>query len=238
MKTEVSHSKPCQCPEIYVSSPDNLDPRLDASVESDIVGYTTIQMDAGKWYLLGNPFTALDGSATFKINEVYRDANFGASDILYTLESSGKFTPHYWNATNNGWSKHRVFWQEDVTDYSSSTAIYLKKTSVGELTFAGKVSSMKVDVGTDEGNAWSLTAMTYPKESLLNEFAWENFSNGDLLYTMNEDGDFTPHYWNAANNGWSKHRVFWNEDTEKLKVGQAVYLFKRSVGVGAISKEI
>ncbi|MBQ9693636.1 MAG: hypothetical protein IJV69_02645, partial [Kiritimatiellae bacterium] len=59
----------------------------------------------------------------------------------------------------------------------------------------------------------------------------------DLLYTMNEDGVFTPHYWNATNKGWSLHKVLWKEDVTVLDIGQAVYLFKKSSGTGSIAQE-
>ena len=209
--------------------------RLNAAVESDIVGYTTITMEADKWYIVGNPFVALDGSDTCTINGAFVGAGFAKNDILYVLQPDGVFVPNYWNQANSGWSKHKILWQEDTTQYPNSTAVYLYKASAGSLTFAGKVSSVAVDVGDEAGNAWSLTSFVCPEEKKLNQYTWTGFAANDLLYTMDDAGVFTPHYWNQANSGWSKHKILWQENTTPLAIGQAVYLFKKSTGIGSIS---
>ena len=210
--------------------------RLNAAVESDIVGYTTISMEAGKWYILGNPFSALDGATTYRLNEAFGGQGFASGDVLYVLQESGTFIPHYWNVSKNGWSTHKVLWKENTTDFSASTAVYLHKASAGELTFSGKVSFDAVDVGAEAGNVWSLTSFVCPEAKTLSQYSWTGFSANDLLYTMDKEGVFTPHYWNTSKNGWSTHKVLWKEDSTVLNIGQAVYLFKKSAGVGTISK--
>ena len=213
----------------------NLNGRLSAAVESDIVGYTTVSMEADKWYLLGCPFVALDGATTYKVNEVFGGTAFATGDVLYLLQENGTFTPHYWNTANSGWSTHRVLWKENTTDYPISTAVYLNKKTSGSITFAGKVASTELEVGAEDGNAWSLTSFVYPEERTLDDYAWGAFESGDLLYTMNAEGVFTPHYWNASTQGWSLHRVLSKPDTTPLMVGQAVYLLKKSAGKGTIT---
>ena len=210
---------------------------LTAAVESDIVGYTTIQMDAGNWYLLGNPFTALDGSTTFKLNDVYVGTGFQEGDVLYVLNGT-TFLPRYWNAKEGKWSTNTLFYIEDTTNYPAKTAVYLKKSSPGAATFAGKVTSMKIEVGSDKGNEWSLTALKYPGEVPLNEFKWDGFAKGDMLYTIAADGTFVSHYWSEANNSWSLNALFPIEDTTPLTIGQGVYLLKKSAGTGTISKDL
>ena len=194
-------------------------------------------MGAGKWYILGNPFISLDGKTTFKLNEACAGSGFATNDVLYTLAASGRFTPHYWNATNGGWSTHKVAWREDSTDYPASTAIYLHKLSDGAFTFSGKVASIEVEVGDEAGEVWSLTSVTYPESKKLGELNWAGFATNDMLYTMDETGRFTPHYWNEANGGWSTHKVAWREDTTPLAIGQALYIRKRSAGKGTISQQ-
>ena len=210
--------------------------RLNAQVESDIVGYTTVTMEADSWYILGNPFTPLDDSETFKINDVFAGEGFAANDVLYVLGADGAFTPHYWNTTKGGWSTHKVLWRENTTPFATSTAVYLHKATAGEMIFAGKVSSTAVEVGADAGNAWSLTSFVCPADKTLSEYTWTGFASGDMLYTMDSAGAFTPHYWNATKSGWSTHKVMWRENTAKLPIGQAVYMFKKSTGVGSISQ--
>lgn len=194
-------------------------------------------MEAGKWYILGNPFISLDGATTYKLNDAFAGSGFAAGDVLYTMDDTGIFTSHYWNVTNGGWSTHKVAWREDNTDYSASTAVYLHKLSDGSFTFFGKVASIEVEVGDEAGEVWSLTSVTYPESKKLGELTWTGFTSGDVLYTMDDTGLFTPHYWNTANNGWSTHKVAWREDTTPLAVGQALYIRKRSAGKGTISHQ-
>ena len=211
---------------------------LSAAVESDIVGYSTITLDEGKWYILGNPFTPLDGSTTFKINSVYTGEGFQTGDMLYILSDDGTFLLRYWNNGAKKWSTHPVVCVEDETDYPLSTAVYLNKKSVGDIVFSGKVSPLEIPVGSEEGNQWSLTALAYPKEALLNDYEWSNFASGDLLYTSTSEGDFTLHYWNSNLQGWSTHPVAPVPDKNMLSIGQAVYLLKQSKGIGTISKSL
>ena len=194
-------------------------------------------MDAGNWYLLGNPFTALDGSTTFKLNDVYIGTGFQEGDLLYVLNGT-TFLPRYWNVKEGKWSTNRALCIEDKTDYTGKTAVYLKKSSPGTATFAGKVSSMRIEVGSEDGNAWSLTALQYPGEALLGDFKWEGFQKGDLLYTLSKDGSFVPHYWNETGKIWSTNVALPIADKTPLEIGQGVYLLKKSAGTGTISKAL
>ena len=209
---------------------------LSAAVESDVVGYTTIEMQAGTWYLLGNPFIALDGTASFKLNDVYVGEGLHTGDLLYVLNGN-TFSPRYWNEGEEKWSTNSLFFIDDLTEYSASTAVYLKKMSAGNLTFTGKVSPVRIEVGTEDGNAWSLTALTYPKVSTLDEYTWEGFQPNDMLYTTAKDGSLVPHYWNSTSQSWSTNELFPVSDNTPLSIGQAVYLLKKSAGTGTISKE-
>ena len=209
---------------------------LSAAVESDVVGYTTIEMQAGKWYILGNPFVALDDSSTYKLNDLFTGEGFHANDKLYLL-TDGLFVSFYWNDAHKGWSKHPVIWQEDSTEYPASTAVYLNKNSLGQFTFSGKVKVQPIEIGEEDGNSWTLTALNYPAPSTLSEYEWSNFSTGDELYTLDVDGVFTSHYWNSSRKGWSKHPVIWQEDPKLLSSGEAVYLHKKSTGKGVITRK-
>ena len=119
---------------------------LSAVVESDVVGYTTITMEAGKWYLLGCPFTPLNGETTTQINETFAGEGFASGDVLYTLTEAGTYKPYYWHQdeSNSGWSTHKVLWREDTTEYPITDAVYIRKTVNGEITFSGSVAAMKV----------------------------------------------------------------------------------------------
>ena len=58
---------------------------LFAAVESDIVGYTTISMEAGKWYQVGYPFSPLDGAESIKLNDCFTEG-FALEDTLMILD--------------------------------------------------------------------------------------------------------------------------------------------------------
>jgi hypothetical protein len=76
--------------------------RLSAAVESDIVGYNTIEMKAGKWYMVGSAFSSLDGIEDRNVNDVF-NVGFAEGDRLMTYNSvSGLYTTAYWRATANG----------------------------------------------------------------------------------------------------------------------------------------
>ena len=57
---------------------------LTAAVESDIVGYTTIEMKADKWYQVAFPFVQLDDTETVSISEAF-NSGFVDGDTLMIL---------------------------------------------------------------------------------------------------------------------------------------------------------
>ena len=72
--------------------------RLNAQVESAIVGYQTIEMKAGKWYMVGCPFVALSDE-TMTINDMMR--GFADGDELYVYDNA-KSQYTYIRAWKNG----------------------------------------------------------------------------------------------------------------------------------------
>ena len=202
---------------------------LSAAVESDIVGYTTIEMQAGKWYLLGNPFVPLSNAETFSLNEVFHGDGFGNNDVLFTLSKSGTFQPHYWR--NGQWCTD-VFGSIPANDrYPITTAVYINKQADGSVQFSGKVAVLEVKIGSEEGNEWSLTSLTFPANKKLADYTWTNFGANDVLYTLSENGEFQPHYW--RNNKWCTDVFGISEDETPLKIGYALYINKQSAGLGS-----
>ena len=223
---------------MFRESPLHKNAPLSAAVESDVVGYTTIEVKANEWYILGTPFTPLnDDTQTYTIDKLFSGATFSEGDLLYIVSKEGNFSPRYWNATHSGWSKSSRSWQEDTDVYPITSGIYLHPVNNGTVTFTGKVAAIEVEVGDVDGNTWDLTSMGYPVSEKLNNYEWKNFSAGDVLYRLNPtDGVFSPRYWNTTHSGWSKSSRSWQEDTDPLTIGQAVYIQKVSAGVGTISK--
>ncbi len=211
---------------------------LRAAVESDVVGYTTIKMEAGKWYIVGTPFVPLNNAPqTFKVNELFETSTFSNGDLLYLTDKDGTFTFYYWNSEYEGWSKSPRIWQEDNIEYPITTGLYLHPTSDASVTFSGTVAMTEIPVGTAEGNSWNLISLVCPISATLNAYSWSGFSSRDVLYTLNADGRYVPHYWHqsAEGTGWSTSARIWLEDQTPLEIGQAVYIFKVSPGIGSIS---
>ena len=212
---------------------------LVAAVQSDIVGYTTMTMEAGKWYMIGTPFSALSDAAERKVNDAFALEGFADGDVLYTLPEGGTFSIHYWydRGENRGWSISKLKWLPDERVLSLGEAVYIKKGTDGTLSFAGKVEAVKVPFGAEEGNAWGMVAPQWPEEKLLSDLKWENVTGNDKLYRMNADGSFSIRHWYSRNGqeGWSTSKVSWRPDSVPLAVGEAVYINKQSPAVGSIS---
>ena len=105
--------------------------RLNAQVESDIVGYTTIAMEAGKWYQVGSPFVALDDTAsTQKINEVFT-IGFSEGDSINILNTAAmEYVAYYWKTSANGWCTKRGTTPVDVK-IPAGQALFVNKASAG-----------------------------------------------------------------------------------------------------------
>ena len=225
---------------MFRESPLHKNAPLFAAVESDVVGYTTIEMEAGKWYMIGSPFVPLQANTTFKVNEQFSGQGFGGDDTLYTLKSDGTFIPHYWISDTNGegkWYADAFGFEEDTADYPLSTAVYIKKAVEGEIVFSGKVSVVKVEIGSETGNSWSLVAPVYPMSKKINDYEWIGFTTSDTLYTLRDTGVFEPNYWVTDQDGkgkWYKDAFGFDESTTLLSVGQAIYVNKTSAGIGTI----
>ena len=76
---------------------------LTAAVESDIVGYTTIEMKADKWYQVAFPFVQLDDTETVSISEAF-NSGFVDGDTLMILNPQ------------TGLYENRAFWVSEANE--------------------------------------------------------------------------------------------------------------------------
>ena len=196
-------------------------------------------MQAGKWYILGSPFVPLNGSETFKLTERYGGEGFADGDTLYLITSDGIYRPYFWKEIGDqkGWNRVNSSRPNfDKADYSDGIAAYIHKQSAGAVTFTGKVSATEIQFGDSEnGNSWSLVALPYPAEKTLSEYEWTGCAKGDVLYYVSADGVLNRRYWNAGASDWSISSGRYVPDTTKFTVGQAVFVNKTSIGLGAVS---
>ena len=207
-----------------------------AAVESDVVGYTQIEMQAGKWYMVGNPFGDLADKTTLPVSDIYSDG-FAEGDILNILDpSSSTYSAYYWNAQLSGWSiLPGVPIAADVS-LEQGQAVYIYKSSFGTVSLKGKVVEVSVPFGKEEGGAWNQIVPMWPKEQAVNSLKWTNMQDGDTLNVLNiETSTFDAYYWNASIQKWTILPGVPIEANVVLFPGQAVFVNKVSKGIGTLS---
>ena len=166
---------------------------LFAAVESDIVGYTQIEMQAGKWYQIGNPFVGLDGSLEQALNQVFT-SGFALGDTLLVFNpETGIYEQQlYWVPGNEGsgtWCSLPIP-GAPASDKTlvAGQAVYINKAGgSGTVTLAGSVKPVEVEFGSEAGNAWAQVVAVWPEEKALNEMKWSGLALGDTLLVFNPE---------------------------------------------------
>ena len=218
----------------------HLNGRLNAQVESDIVGYTTITMEAGKWYQVGSPFVALEDGITPMLNDIFT-TGFGAGDTLSVYNpATSSYAMYYWNATRAKWTVgSRPSAADANVEIPSGQAVFINKATAGNVILSGKVSTNEVtEFGADVGNSWDQIVCVYPEAIKLNDLTWNGLSAGDTLSVYDPDtAIYATYYWNTTQAKWKVgSRPSAAEADVLLPVGQAVFVNKASVGVGSCSR--
>ena len=213
---------------------------LFAAVESDIVGYTTIQMDAGKWYQIGNPFVALENGASADVNAVF-NSGFAKGDKLYVYnpETQGYDSPLTWGTvTENVWGDENL-WQVSSQVVPSGRAVFIHKVSPGVVTLKGRVSYNEISLfGAEDSESWNQIVCVFPTAMTLNEMQWDGLEEGDEAYIFDpaQQGYKSPLTWSSAVTGttpaWSDLNL-WSIDSSKLVPGQAIFVNKKGAGTAS-----
>ena len=217
----------------------HLNGRLNAQVESDIVGYTTITMEAKKWYQVGSPFVALEEGATLKLNDVFT-TGFGAGDVLNMFDTeSCSYVAYYWNAGKGGWARSTapVASLVDVA-LSAGQAVFINKATAGEVLLSGRVSVEEaVEFGSANGKAWNQICCVYPQNVKLNEIVWTGLEGGDVLNIFSTtESKYNAYYWNARKGGWALSTAPVASLVQvEIPAGQAFFINKVSAGKASCS---
>ena len=209
-----------------------------AAVESDVVGYTTITMEAGKWYMVGTPFVALD-DATAKLNNVFT-IGFGEGDTLQLYKDGQGYSTYRWNKYKNGWatSTFSVASLADVV-LPAGQAVFINKRIDGEVVLSGKVAVEEaVTFGSEAGNAWDQFVCVYPETVKLNSITWTGMAEGDTLQIYNPGDEvagvaagYVTYRWNKYKNGWATSTFSVAPLAEvNVPAGQAFFVNKKSAG--------
>ena len=217
-----------------------------AGVQSDVVGYTTVKMEAGKWYQIGSPFTALKDGAKQTITEVF-GSGFSSGDTLYFFDNTkGQYTHTMtWDSFEG-----QTGWFESLDDVETTkktiepgTAVFIQKAVTGTVTLAGKVDAKAVtSVGSDLGNHWSMVVFQYPTATAIKDIKWStSFANNDMLYIFDAKLQrYTNSLVYLADEGYP---VGWYDSAEDVDLsnvviqpGQALFIHKVSPKKGSLQK--
>lgn len=222
--------------------------RLNAQVQSDIVGYTTITLESGKWYQIGAPFMPLDKETTeYTLNSVF--SGFGDGDKVLIYDPVVGYKTAYWRSTANdgvgGWcTTPKGPTIATTLKLSSKGAAFISKVSAGstDVTFSGKVSHEEIPFGDEDGDIWSMVTPVWPEEIRLSDldFSNANTAEGDKLFVYDPVAGYKTGYWRPTANGgvggWCttpKGPTIAFDRT--LGVGQALFINKISAGIGTLS---
>ena len=213
---------------------------LSAAVESDTVGYTTIEMQAGKWYQIGTPFVELDEETVPTLNTVFAEG-FGEGDVAYILGPNGTYLPmRMWTTYNNqtGWFNTGIAEYDDM-ELAIGQAVFFSKKVDGRVTMKGRVAEIsEIPFGSDSANSWSQIVRSYPDgDRSVNEMEWSGVEEGDMLYLFNsESGTYLPtRQWATLNGktGWFNVATATLDD-QKFAPHQAFFINKKSKGQGYV----
>ena len=214
---------------------------LSAAVESDVVGYTTISMQAGKWYQIGNPFVELENGVTPTVNTVF-NTGFSNGDLLYLYDSnsSGYTVTLTWGTIRgvSGWYYGNGNLASDTL--KEGQAAFIKKVTASPVTLKGKVAVTEVSFGLEEKASWSQVVCVYPTTQKINDIAWHNLMKNDevYIYDPNQGGYTTTLSWQTLNGktGW----YYGNGAFADIEVspGQALFIHRASAGTASCSATV
>ncbi len=223
--------------------------RAHAAVESDIVGYTTMKMEANKWYQIGFPFQSLDATeetTSYKISEAFK-SGFNDKDALFVLDPEDCTYPIIlqWHDTLDdagvaGWGMYGIPLAQDET-IEAGYAVLIHKRTTNDVVFSGKVDLTPTTTIKGDG-AWSLVSLPYPAETKLNELSWDGIAQGDALFIMDPvDATYSViKQWhdnpdNSDKAGWGMYGIPLMEEDVTLAPGAAILVNKRSKGEATVS---
>lgn len=239
--SQLTAVEPASCLQYNISP--HLNARLSAAVESDVVGYTTIEMEAGKWYMVGCPFVTLDENEAPKVNEVFTNG-FAPGDVLMILnsETSRYSNSAYW-IPEKGWCDLPIaaIATPIETTLPAGQAVYIHKgTTASVMTVSGKVEAKEVTFGSENGSSWAQVAPVWPVSQSINTFKWTGLNDGDVLMILDP---VTQTYSDSAywvnDKGWCNlpiAAIAEPVDTV-LTAGQAAYINKKSAGKASVSNK-
>ena len=211
-----------------------------AAVESDIVGYTQIEMQAGKWYQVGTPFIPLTDGAEQTLNNTFTTGFADGDQVyIYDSETNGYRGYYEWSTYNGqtGWFDVNmgILCTESLMP---GQAVFIHKKTAGTVALPGRVSTATAAIfGNEAGNAWAQITCVFPAAGSVNDLTWTGVQDGDQLYIYDpETNGYRGYYeWSTYNGqtGWFDVNLG-VLCSEQLNPGQAVFINKKSAGTATL----
>lgn len=196
--------------------------RLNAAVESDIVGYTTITTQAG-YNMMGCVFKGL-GSETVSLNDLLTGDFVAGDQVQLYVAATGGYTLYTYNATS-GWMNGRVSADDRPVALGDSFWLYTPGREV-TVTVKGAVSADNFTYTSVQG--LQMVASTLPLPLEINGATWTGLSNGDQIQVANTSGGYTIYTYSTATGKWMQGRV---PADVTIPVGSSMWLNTATAGV-------
>ena len=227
------------------------------AVESaNTVGYTTVPVSAGSWYMLAPQFETIGAEATATANllsimtvegvtaETWANRS-NASQIQVYTPSTGLYTIYYYttNQGTTGWRRNPTAATEIPVPYGSGVWMKIVTAQEGaSVKLLGQVSSttsFTVNVGAE--GTWQILSHPLPvaitqgniSTSGLTAETWANRANASQIQVFNPStGLYTIFYYTSGNGGtfWRRSPAAPASTEEICPVGQAVWVKALSSG--------
>ena len=208
---------------MFRESPLHKNAPLSAAVESDVVGYTTVELTK-EYTLVGINFSSLDGKDSRPINEVV-SGNFTNGDFLQIKDASmGGYTVLRWE--NNAWYPLGETTPAD-REVKRGTEIWIVAHNASPdnpvtVQLCGSVK-MEDSLTTEFGQDYVIASVGLPMDVDINSkfFSWQGMANGDQLQVQDprtngyiafrwQDGHWYPlGSAEPAQHVLEKERAFW-----------------------------
>ena len=168
---------------------------LSAAVESDTVGYTTVELTR-QYTLVGINFSALDGSDSLPVNDVV-SGNFSNGDQLQLQDGSGSYIVLRWE--NDAWCDNSGSVAEVSVKRGSGVWLVANGASEASPVIAQLKGGVNLSdtLTTSFGQQYVIAATGLPVDTTVNSalFTWENLSPDDQLQVPDGNGSYIVLRW-------------------------------------------
>ena len=211
---------------------------LFATVESDIVGYTTVEIGQGS-HLISIPFEALDGEeATFPIQSITGTMNSGSlsgDKLLVWDRDQNSYTLYRWRGGDIGWVKGAEGTPTSDVIRPNQGVFFSSMRGGSTLTVAGKVSAKDSQtVVLEQGSTF--LANPYPCDlpiaSLQGTFTAGSLSGDKILRWDTTQKQYVLYRYTSR--GWIKGTEA-TETTDSISSGEGFVFSHMKSGTSSIT---